>query len=255
MSHPFDTAKVAEHFGIPAADLGIALVPHSLDGHDYESVLLYDKRRDGARPGVMAVPNFMGIRQQALEICAATIGADHAVLVADVYGKSKRPTSAEEAMAIIVPLKQNRAELRKRMNAALSAFRSQGIVKLSKVGACGFCFGGTAALELARSGAAVDAFVSLHGALDSPTPADAANIKGAVLVLHGAQDPSVPKEQVHAFIDEMSATTIDWQLLHYGQAAHSYTDPDAARPGFFYHAPTARRASRALRQFFAETLA
>jgi dienelactone hydrolase len=98
------------------------------------------------------------------------------------------------------------------------------------------------------------AFASLHGSLDSPTPADAQNIKGALLVLHGAQDPSVPREQVNAFIDEVSAAKLDWQLMNYGQAGHSYTDPDANRPGFFYHAETARRASRALRDFFADQL-
>jgi dienelactone hydrolase len=254
MTHPFDTAKVAEHFGISAADLGIALVPHRFDGSDYESVLMFDKRRTGAQAGVLAVPNFMGIRQQALEIVATTVGPRYAVLVADVYGKGVRPTTPERAMAVIAPLKQDRAELRKRMNAALRAFQAQSTVALSNIGACGFCFGGTAALELARSGADLRAFASLHGSLETPTPADAHNVKGAILVLHGAQDPSVPRDQVNAFVDEMTAARLDWQLMHYGQAGHSYTDPDASRPGFFYHAPTARRASRALREFFAENL-
>lgn len=255
MSHRFDSARVAERYGIAAADLGLALIPHQLDGLDYESVLLYDKSRSGSRiGGVLAVPNFMGIRQQALEIAATTVGAGFAVMVADVYGKSVRPTTPEQAMAAIVPLKQDRAELRKRMNAALAAFRGQTVVKLTQIGACGFCFGGTAALELARSGADLPAFASLHGGLDTPNPADAAQVKGAVLVLHGAQDPSVPREMVNGFIDEMSAAKLDWQLMSYGQAGHSYTDPDSNRPGFFYHAQTAQRASRALRDFFHEKL-
>lgn len=254
MSHPVDSAQVARHYGIDAADLGIALVPHQLDGIDYESVLLFDKRHAGARRGVLAVPNFFGVRQQALEIAATTIGSDFTVLVADVYGKSVRPNSPEQAIAAITPLKQNRAELRKRMNAALEAFRSQTAAPVAAVGACGFCFGGTAALELARSGADLRAFACLHGALDTPSPDDAKNIRGAVLVLHGVQDPSVPREQVNGFMDAMSAAQLDWQLMSYGQAGHSYTDPDADRPGFFYHAPTARRASQALRNFFGEML-
>ncbi|MET0517361.1 MAG: dienelactone hydrolase family protein [Burkholderiaceae bacterium] len=257
MNPGFDKAAVAAHFGIDAADLGLALIPHQLDGADYESVLLYDKRRAaaaGAQPGVLAVPNWFGIRQQALEVVATTVGAGFAVLVADVYGKSVRPTTPEEAGAVITALKTDRAELRRRMNAALAAFRAQTLVRLGEIGACGFCFGGTAALELARSGAALKAFASLHGALDTPNPADAKNIQGAVLVLHGVQDPSVPREQVNGFIDEMSAAGVDWQLLNYGQAGHSFTDPQADSPGFFYHRRTAQRAGLALRNFFAETL-
>ena len=254
MNHSFDSAPIAAAYGIAPADLGIALVPYQHDGVPYENVLLFDRRRDTPAAGVMAVPNFLGVRQQALEIAATIVGPGFPVLVTDVYGRSVRPTSPDEAMQVIAPLRQDRSELRRRMNAALASFEAQDVVPLTGIGACGFCFGGAAALELARSGADLRAFASLHGSLDSPTPADAKNIRGAVLVLHGAQDPSVPREQVNQFIDEMSAAQVDWQLLNFGEAGHSFTDPNAARPGFFYHAKTARRASRALRDFFAEQL-
>ena len=96
--------------------------------------------------------------------------------------------------------------------------------------------------------------VSLHGALDTPAPGES-RVKGAVLVLHGVQDPSVPRDQVNGFIDEMSALKVDWQLVNYGQAGHSFTDPDANHPGFFYHRQTAERAAVALQAFFGEVLA
>ncbi|WP_034292361.1 dienelactone hydrolase family protein [Herbaspirillum sp. RV1423] len=256
MSHHFDPAAIAAKFGVPAADLGIELISHQLDGVEYESVLLFNKKNTAPVAGVLAVPNFFGISQKTLEVAAGTVGPAQALLVADVYGKTVRPKNADEALAAIIPLKKERAELRKRMNAALDAFKGQDKVKLNgKLGACGFCFGGTATLELARSGAAVNAFASLHGALDTPNPQDAQNIKGAILVLHGIQDPSVPREQVNAFIDEVSAAKLDWQVVCYGQAGHSFTDPEANNPGFFYHRPTAERASAALKNFFAEKLA
>jgi dienelactone hydrolase len=255
MSPSWNAAAIAEKFGIAAADLAIESISHIVDGIEYDNVLLFNKAQPPAS-GVLAVPNYFGIRQQALEIAAATVGAGHAVFVADVFGKNVRPTTPDEALAVIVPLKQDRAQLKKRMNAALDAFRNQQKIKIAagKFGACGFCFGGTAALELARSGADLRGTVSLHGALETPAP-DASQIKGAVLVLHGVQDPSVPREQVNAFIDEMSAAKIDWQLLNYGQAGHSFTDPDANNPGFFYHRQTAMRASVALRNFFGEVFA
>jgi len=255
MSHHFDPSPIAAKFGIPAADLGIELIGHQLDGVAYESVLLFNKKNTAPVAGVLSIPNFFGVGQKALEVAATTIGLKQAILVGDVYGKSVRPTNGDEAMAAIIPLKQDRAELRKRMRAVLEALKGQDKVKLSgKLGVCGFCFGGTAALELARSGAAVNAVASLHGALDTPNPKDADNIKGAILVLHGVQDPSVPRDQVNAFIDEVSAAKLDWQLVNYGLAGHSFTDPEANNPGFYYHQQTAERAAVALQNFFAEKL-
>jgi dienelactone hydrolase len=255
MTHPFDPAPIAAICGIPAADLGIELIAHQADGIEYESVLLFNKKNAAPVAGVLSVPNFFGISQKALQVATTAIGLTQALFIADVYGKSVRPGNPEEAMAAIIPLKQDRAELRKRMHGALAAFQAQDKVKLNgKLGVSGFCFGGTAALELARSGAAVNAFASLHGALDTPNPADGKNIKGAVLVLHGVQDPSVPRAQVDAFIDEVSAAKIDWQLVNYGEAGHSFTDPDANHPGFSYHKRTADRAAVALKNFFAEVL-
>lgn len=255
MSHQFDPAPIAAKFGIPAADLGIELISHTLDGVEYENVLLFNKKNTAPVAGVVSIPNYFGISQKALEVTATTIGLNQAILVGDVYGKTVRPTTPDGGVAAIVPLKKDRAELRKRMNAVLAALKGQDKVKLSgKFGACGFCFGGTAALELARSGAALEAVVSLHGALDTPNPKDAENFKGAILVLHGVQDPSVPREMVNAFIDEVSAAKLDWQLVNYGQAGHSFTDPDASNPGFYYHKQTAERAAVALKNFFAEKL-
>ncbi|MCA1323201.1 dienelactone hydrolase family protein [Herbaspirillum sp. alder98] len=254
MSHPWNAAAIAEKLGIPAADLAVETISHTLDGIEYENVLLFDRTKPPVS-GVLSVPNYFGIRQQALEIAATTIGGEHAIFVADVFGKTVRPTTGDDALAVIIPLKQDRAELRRRMHAALAAFRQQQALQIdaAQVGVCGFCFGGTAALELARDGADVRGAVSLHGALDTPSPAASA-FKGAVLVLHGVQDPSVPREQVNGFIDEVSAAGIDWQLINYGQAGHSFTDPDANNPGFFYHRQTAERAALALQDFFGEVL-
>ena len=122
-----------------------------------------------------------------------------------------------------------------------------------KVGSVGFCFGGTSALELARSGAKVAAVVSIHGGLSSPTPADAKAIVGKVLALHGADDPNVPPEEVAGFQDEMRKAGVDWELVAFGNAVHSFTDPDANTPGKAQYNPkVARRAYEMMNNFFAE---
>jgi dienelactone hydrolase len=127
----------------------------------------------------------------------------------------------------------------------------------ARIGAIGYCFGGQCVLELARSGADVRAVVSFHGSLDTPTPADARDVKGKVLALHGADDPHVTQDAVRAFVEEMRAGRVDFQLVQYGGAVHSFTDEGAGSDpskGSAYHPVVARRAWAAMSALFDETL-
>ena len=110
-------------------------------------------------------------------------------------------------------------------------------------------------MELARTGADIAGVVSFHGGLSSPTPGDARNIKARVLALHGADDPNVPPKEVAAFEDEMRQGGVDWQLIAYGGAVHSFTDWDAGNDnskGAAYNEGADRRSWEAMKQFFAE---
>jgi dienelactone hydrolase len=125
----------------------------------------------------------------------------------------------------------------------------------ARVGAIGYCFGGTVALELARSGADVAGVVSFHGALDTSTPAESGNVKAKILVCHGADDPFVPPEQVHEFLKEMQTAQADWQLVAYGGAVHSFTNPDVDKinlDGAKYNRDADRRSWKAMQTFFEE---
>ena len=115
--------------------------------------------------------------------------------------------------------------------------------------------GGTAVLELARSGADLAGVVSFHGGLGSPTPGDARNIKAKVLALHGADDPFVPAAEVAAFEEEMRQGGVDWQLVAYGGAVHAFTDwkvGNDSSKGAAYNERADRRSWEAMKQFFAE---
>lgn len=220
-------------------------VVYQLDGQSYESRLAFDADHKGPRPGLLMAPNWMGISAGAEEIAKSVAAKGYVVLIADLYGQSVRPQNGDEAGAAMMPLKSDRGLLRQRMQAAFEQLQAQGdaAVDTSKLATFGFCFGGCCALELARSGAPVKAAVSFHGSLDTPNVNDAKNIQGSVLVLHGASDPLVPKEQLPAFEAEMNAAGVDWQLLSYGGAVHSFTDPHANVPGkMMYDAKTAGRA-------------
>ena len=221
---------------------------HHLSGKAYESRLAY---APGAlpQPGLVMAPNWMGIGEGAERIAKEVASQGYVVLIADLYGQSLRPSNADEAGVAMMPLKSDRGELRKRMEEALAQLlgQSKALLEPGKIATFGFCFGGCCALELARTGADLKATVSFHGTLDTPNPADAKRIKGSVLVLHGASDPLVPKAQLPAFEEEMNAAKVDWQLLSYGGAVHSFTDPAANVPGKMqYDRRTSKRAFRAM---------
>ena len=111
------------------------------------------------------------------------------------------------------------------------------------------------ALELARSGAPIAGVVSFHGNLDTPNPADAKQIRAKILVCHGADDPFVTPEQVAGFEKEMRDAKVDWQLIAYGGAVHSFTRPDSGTDpskGAAYNAAADRRSWQAMMGFFAE---
>lgn len=226
------------------------LVPYELDKTKFEGVLVYD---DAAtpRPGLVLVPNWLGLTEANLKQAELVAARGYVVFVADVFGTAARPKNQAEAGKAAGALKGNRALLRARMNKALQLLLSAKGVPLDvkRVGAIGFCFGGTAALELARSGAKLGGVVSFHGGLSSPTPEDARAITAKILALHGADDPSVPAEEVAAFQAEMRAAKVDWQLMAFGNAVHSYTDVDANTPGRAQYNPIVAARAYAMMDF------
>src|SRR5690606_18213487 len=150
------------------------------------------------------------------------------VMAVDIYGKGVRAYDNERAAKLSSLYKENPALLRGRMQAALDYITRRRNIPQGQVAAIGFCFGGTAVLELARTGVPIAGVASFHGGLKTPAPAQLGAIRTSLLVLHGAADPHVPAEEVANFTAEMkTAEAKDWQFVSYGNAVHSFTDPDA----------------------------
>ena len=221
-----------------------------------EGVLIYDDAQKSPRPGLVLVPNWMGINEANLKQAREVAGQKYVVFVADMYGKAVRPKTMDEAGKASGAVKADRKLMRERINKALETLVAQAKtapVDAGKLAAIGFCFGGTSALELARSGAKVAGVVSFHGGLSSPTPDDAKAIKARVLALHGADDPFTPPEEVKAFEEEMRKAKVDFELDVYGGAVHGFTDPDAKMPGqAMYDPKVSRRAFQRMETFLAE---
>jgi dienelactone hydrolase len=230
-------------------------VEYKQGGAVLEGWSVYDSSISGRRPAVLVVHQWKGLgdyEKKRAEMLAR-LGCN--VFAADIYGKGVRPQSPAEAGAQAGKYKNDRALLRARVRAGLEVLARHELTDPKRMAAIGYCFGGTAVLELARSGADLAGVVSFHGGLSSPTPADARNIKAKVLALHGGDDPNVPPQEVAAFEDEMRQAGVDWQLVAYGGAVHAFTDWDAGHDnsrGVAYNEKADRRSWEAMRQFFAE---
>jgi dienelactone hydrolase len=242
-----------------AVPLSAAIRTEMVTYRDGETVLegyvAYDDAVAGARPGVLVVHQWMGLTDYEKKRCEMLAGLGYVAFAADIYGQGVRPANPGEAGKLAGQYKGDRALLRRRVNAALAQMKTMTQCDPARTAAMGYCFGGTTALELARSGAETLGVVSFHGALDTPAPADAKNIRGKVLALHGADDPFVPAAQVAAFETEMREAKCDWQLVAYGGAVHSFTHWTAGTDnskGAAYNEKADRRSWVAMKEFFAE---
>ncbi len=221
-----------------------------------EGFLAYDESAaKSSAPAVIIVHEWNGpgdyVKSRALQIAAM----GYVAFCADIYGKDVRPKTREESAKTSSIYKSDRQLLRRRAGLAFSEVKKIKFVDPKRIAVMGYCFGGGAALELARSGAELAGAVSFHGNLDTKTPEDAKNIKCRILILHGADDPSVPPAQVAAFKKEMDDARVDWQMVSYGGAVHAFTNPasgnDASR-GAAYNEKADKRSFEALKVFLKE---
>ena len=219
-----------------------------------QGYLAYDDAVKGPRPGVLVVHDWLGCDGYAKMRADMLAKLGYVAFAADIYGKGIRPKDGKEAGPLAGKYKGDRPLLRARVNAALDVLKKQPQVDAKRVAAIGYCFGGTTVLELARSGADIAGIVTFHGGLDTPTR-DAKNIKCKVLLCHGADDPFVPTTDVTALQDELRGAGVDWQMIYYSGAVHSFTRPDAGNDnskGAAYNERADKRSWEDMKLFFAE---
>jgi dienelactone hydrolase len=220
-----------------------------------EGYLAYDDAIAGERPAVVVVHEWTGLGDYVRSRTEELAELGYVAFAIDMYGQGIRPTTVEEAAEQATIYRSDRQLMRDRANAGLQWLIDHELSDDDQVAAIGYCFGGGTVLELARSGAPLDGVVSFHGNLDTPDPSDADAIQGRVLVLHGAADPLVPDEQIDDFMAEMAAAEVDWQMVFYGGAVHSFTNPDADNAnidGVAYDPEADARSWAAMQQFFNE---
>jgi len=217
--------------------------------------LVYDETVKGRRPLLLMAPNWLGATDAAIERAATVAGGKYVAFVADMYGNGKTCAGPPESAELANGLRADTAERRRRIVCALDTLRAEsdkrGVGDLARQAAVGFCFGGGNVLELARTGADIQAVICLHGDLLTPLPAKAGDIKAAICVLHGSQDPVVPKAARDTFEAEMEASGAKWQMLVFGGLLHSFSEIESDMPGIARYDAGAARQSYAMIDDFA----
>ncbi|MFB6345175.1 MAG: dienelactone hydrolase family protein [bacterium] len=195
------------------------------NGTELEGYLAYDDELDQPRPGVLIVHQWMGLGDYEKRRARQLAEIGYTAFAADVYGSDTRPTTTHEASLASSTFRKNRSLYRKRLRVSLNTMRSLEQTDPDNLAAIGYCFGGTGVLELARSGAPIEAAVSFHGGLENPHPEDAGNITARIQVHHGAKDPHVTQDHVLSFWNEMNKyASVDWDLNVYSDAPHGFTE-------------------------------
>ncbi|HEY1448971.1 MAG TPA: dienelactone hydrolase family protein, partial [Caulobacteraceae bacterium] len=228
-------------------------IEYSVGGVRYVGAFLVDDAVSGQRPGVLVAPEGGGLVDLTKSIARRLAEAGFSAFAMDYYGEGKPLTDMSEVMTRLGPWMADPTGIRAIATAALGVLTAQPQTDPDRLAAIGYCFGGTTALELGRSGAPLKAIVGFHSGLGTARPKDAAAIKAKVLVCIGADDPIIPPEQRAGFEQEMKAGGVDWRMTLHGGVGHSFTNPDVSRlnrPGFAYHAPSDRRSWAAMLDLF-----
>ncbi len=220
-----------------------------------EGYLCYDKSIKNKRPVVIVMHEWNGIGDHVKMLCEKLAQLGYLAFAADIYGKGVRPTTFEEAKKQATIYRSDIPLMRRRANLAFEEIKKNEFADIKNIAVMGYCFGGGVALELARSGVDLKGVVSFHGHLDTPNRDDAKNIKGKVLICHGADDRGVTLDSVLKFNDEMKNAGINYEIDIYGGAVHAFTNKNSGNDpsrGVAYNKQADERSWEKMKEFFNE---
>jgi dienelactone hydrolase len=236
-------------------------VAYQVDGRSFEGMIVYDDGVKAKRPVVFMQPDWKGVCADTLAQARIVADKEYVVLMADMFGAGygDKPKTRDELAAGMRAVHQNLpftlACGAKAYDSLLAEANKLGVIDAGKKTAIGYCAGGGFALEQARAGADFQATVVFH--VTNPNPVVAGtpcNIKGRVLAIHGSADPITPKPMMDALEEELTNAKVDWEVMMFGGAVHSFCDPTADAGPTRYDAKLCRKSYLLMRDFFAETL-
>lgn len=207
------------------AEIKTQWIDYSQGGTALQGYLAYDDALTGRRPGVLLLHRRDGMSELTLQNAKMYAAQGYVVFAADIFGKTVRPKTVDEEKAQSALYGKDRPLMRARALAGLDVLRTNPMVEPGKIAIVGYCFGGTVAIELAETGAPILGSVTIHGSFRGFAPDSAKNIKGRVLILHGAEDPASPMTEVVTLIDQLRAANVPWELNLYSGTQHGFSTP------------------------------
>ncbi|MBX3358228.1 MAG: dienelactone hydrolase family protein [Phycisphaeraceae bacterium] len=252
-------AAAAPPGGAPrAATIKTETIAYEHDGKAYEGYLAYDESIKGPRPAVLICHEWWGNNEYSRRRARDLAALGYTAFALDMYGQGRTTSDPAKAQEWSGALYKDPKSLRELATAGLEILRKRPETDPSRIAVIGYCMGGSVALELARTGADVDAVVCFHtSGLAAANAADNANIKGRVLVCTGADDPLVPADQIAAFKSQMADAKIAARVVEYPGAKHSFTNPDADKANMApvaYNQQADEKSWADMRALFAETI-
>lgn len=227
------------------------------EGDDvFEGFVAWDADANGPVPGVLIAHDWAGLHQPTRDRAVQLANLGYVGFALDAYGKGRRGTPGADNSALMNPLLEDRALLRRRLLAAAAALRAHEAADASRIAAIGYCFGGLCVLDLARANAeALKAVVCFHGIYAPPGLGAQHPIEAKVLVCHGWEDPYTPPPAMQGLAVELTEAKCDWQVHAYGRTMHAFTNLMANAPegGLQYNAAADRRSFLAMKNFLEET--
>jgi dienelactone hydrolase len=202
--------------------------------------VVYDDAKKGKRPGIIVVHEWWGITKHIHSEARRMASLGYTAFIADMYGDAKTADNPKDAGALSGAVRKNPAAMQSRFDAAMATLARHPTVEASKIGAMGFCFGGSVVLDMARVGVDLKGVAAFHAGLGAAGgQAEPGKVKAKILVQNGADDPFIKPESVEAFKKEMDAAKVDYHYVSYPGAVHAFTNPEATALGKKFNIPIA----------------
>jgi dienelactone hydrolase len=259
MNHPLRLiaafAVLACAATVTQAKIVTKTIQYEQDGEKLSGFLAYDDASSGARPGVLVLPEWWGLNDYVKQRAQQLAQLGYVAFAADMYGNAKVTRDVKEAQGWSGAVYSKPGLMAARSKAGLDVLRQQPQTDKSHLAAIGFCFGGSAVLQLVYSGEPLDGAVTFHGGLMPPDDTQAKQIKSSIVILHGAEDTFIKPETIEQVRKSLDAAKADWYMVSYANAVHAFSNPDADNyhlPGIGYNEKAAKRSWEEMQRFFHE---
>jgi dienelactone hydrolase len=206
---------------LPAAAYGAegAPVTYTVGGQAYEG---YYVSPSAKAPLVVLIHDWDGLTDYEVKRAHMLADLGYAVFAADLFGAGVRPTEVKDKRQHTGELYKDRKKMRSLLAGALEAAAAEG-ANVDNAVTAGYCFGGAAVLEWARSGADLKGFVTFHGGLQTPEGQGYNDVRGPILVMHGTADTAITMDDFAALAKALEAAKVPHEMITYGGAPHAFT--------------------------------